>query len=102
MTTLDRTYCLPPLSRSFVVSNGVFSASPKLLRDAVQQDEHFDFQAYFDNGYRTFMDRLAVFEDTSRTITPSEEKELMFMLEALIAAKNSLEPISKPHFDLVE
>jgi len=89
-TALDRSYCLPPLSGAVIISNGVLGISPGLLRDVGEQEKNFDLQAYFDNGYRTFMDRLAVLEDASRTITPSQEKELMFMLEALIAAKNSL------------
>ena len=51
--------------------------------------EDFD-ERYFDHGFELFEKRLRHFKQIKRKLTEAEEKELRFMLEALIEAKNHL------------
>ncbi len=48
-------------------------------------------KSYFEAGYTLFEKRLTEFHDLKRPLTAEEEKELNFMLSALISAKNILE-----------
>ncbi|MDP3963460.1 MAG: hypothetical protein Q8Q39_03105 [bacterium] len=62
----------------------------QLLRDAADDDVAI-MRQYFDRGYEIFSARLAELKDLRQTLTDQEERELRFMLEALISAKRSLE-----------
>ncbi|HUZ92785.1 MAG TPA: hypothetical protein VNG29_02175 [Candidatus Paceibacterota bacterium] len=76
------------------VACGVFGGM--LLRDEFAKSgrwEDFgeqDLDAYFNGGYATLLSRLEAFRDLPRPLTAEENKELRFMLEALIEAKRVL------------
>lgn len=84
----------------FAFSHGVFPPA-LLLNDVLAADspwEMFDeqkLQSYFENGQRIFLSRLGELGDPSHSLTSRKEKELRFMLEALIAAKKTLEEVSR-------
>lgn len=44
---------------------------------------------YFDKGYQIFCKRLQEFSKLERTLEAQEERELTFMLDSLIHAKNA-------------
>lgn len=80
----DTTYVLPPADA--LVSEGLVSFS-WVVNDRVALDTPLARQKYFDRGYRLFQKKLADFAEASRVPTHHEERELLFMLEALIEAK---------------
>ena len=49
-----------------------------------------DVKKYFQNGFNIFLARLNDLKELNRELTPTEQKEMKFMLEALIDAKNYL------------
>lgn len=46
-----------------------------------------DLSAYFENAYALFLERLDIFRRLPRPLNAEEEKELRFMFDALIEAK---------------
>ncbi|MDP2598791.1 MAG: hypothetical protein Q8P49_03100 [Candidatus Liptonbacteria bacterium] len=92
-TTAVRSYKIA--ADKFAFSHGMFPFA-LLLHDVVAADsawESFDEQklrGYFENGFRVFLSRLEEFQSFGQPLTVQKEKELKFMLEALIAAKKTL------------
>jgi hypothetical protein len=70
-----------------ILSDG-FPGPQTFLRDDESVDAE-ELHAYFDRSFGVFEDRLITFR-TSPSISEAEAKELRFMLEALIAAKEIL------------
>ncbi len=73
-----------------VVKDGTVVA-PKLLRD--RQWEGFakeDVNTVFEYAHMELIDKLANYRDLDRAITQSQERELVFLLEAIIQARRLL------------
>lgn len=63
---------------------------PLLLHDKWEDFNEERLQEYFQKSYEIFLNRLKEFQNLKRPLSTREEKELTFMLEALMNAKNSL------------
>ncbi|GEM_PF-4756825 len=93
VTTAMRSYKIT--KSDFALLHGAFPSL--LLRDDVSAGdswERFDEESlkeYFGKGYGIFLARLEEFRSLTRPLSREEEKELKFMLEALVTAKNTLE-----------
>ena len=81
------TYKINPAD--FVISHAQFGF-PGLLRDGWDKLGRQYVQSYFDRGYKMFLERLELLKDMQRQPTEYERKELAFMLEALMDAKEML------------
>jgi len=68
-----------------ILSDG-FPETAALLRD---EPNEIDIEKYFRDSFEVFLERLKAFRVAS-SFTNEEEKQLRFMLEALIAAKQIL------------
>ncbi|MFH1246321.1 MAG: hypothetical protein V1489_00910 [Candidatus Liptonbacteria bacterium] len=84
------TYSLPEYD--FVVfSDAVLYSLPKLLHDGEGRKDKSAVKKYFVRGMRIFTSRLKAMEKTRGHISHTRQKELSFMLDALISAKQMLE-----------
>ena len=82
------SYALKP--QSLLITETPFYGDV-LLQDAADDNAHALMQRYFTHGYEIFSARLAELKRMERPLTNQEERELRFMLDALISAKRSLE-----------
>ena len=77
------------IGSNFVIfSDGTFVNYPGLIHDGWEDFDASSMSAHFNTAYETFMNRLKELRNLKRALNSKEEKELKFMLEALIAAKN--------------
>lgn len=76
--------------------DAILRALPLLLRDKPQDQARTVIRNYFDKGFAVFRDRIDELHRSNRRLTPRREKELRFMLEALISAKRMLEEDMSP------
>lgn len=72
-----------------ISSDGILITSPILMYDKKAEGNKIYAKKYFDNAYKIFTNRLEKLNKSK--ITASEEKELKFMLDALLSAKNIIE-----------
>lgn len=82
-------------NQEFVIfSSGALGNCAFLLHDNHQNDlkdfDEDDLKLYFENGCRIFTDRFKKFQSWERKVSADEEKELKFMIESLVHAKNNL------------
>lgn len=61
-----------------------------LLRDGSESRRELSVRRYFDLSYGIFLKRLKELKNLRRRLKPEEEKELRFMIDALIDAKHLL------------
>ncbi len=61
-----------------------------LLRDAPKSRDRYSTRRYFEISYGIFLKRLGELKSLKRRLTAEEAKELQFMMNALIDAKNLL------------
>jgi len=89
------------ISTEYKINKNTFAVSdvgPTLFdffRDDPRRKSWEDFdersqEKYFKDGYELFLVRLHEFKRLDRRATVNEEKELRFMLDALLAAKEFL------------
>lgn len=83
-------YTIPHI-RQAVTNNFGCETVPALIFDEPASSLPNSMQEYFNSSYEVFLQRLEEFRQMKRTLTPQEEKEFTFMLEALISAKSILE-----------
>jgi hypothetical protein len=88
-TGLERIYKIA--GNNFLVSSGALLDRPGFVCDDLEDFDEQRMREYFKNSWAIFVERLRRFKYLQRRLTPLEEKELKFMLEALISAKNILE-----------
>lgn len=84
MYTLER--------KSYAVSSG--APSPfYMLYDAPSWEafSEADLEEHFDNIHALFLDRITELQDPLHTLSLYEERELLFMLEALVQVKKMLQ-----------
>lgn len=62
----------------------------RMIREGWEDFSEYHIQQYFDKNYEMFLGVLQSFSRMDRGLTTGEQKELTFMLEALIDAKNIL------------
>lgn len=67
------------------------ASHPSILYDKEERVGKRQTEEYFHNSYEIFAGHLERFRNMKRGLTEEEEKEMRFMLEALISAKNILE-----------
>lgn len=83
------SYIIP--QSGYIISHDKILGQQWILRDSSWQSEPAqNLQNFFDNGYILFLQRIDALRQLQRPLTATEEKELRFMLEALMDAKNSL------------
>jgi hypothetical protein len=69
----------------------VLCQRPLILADGPSRAaRRFDPERYFKKSYRIFQSRLEKFRESTAAPTAEEERELKFMMEALIDAKRLL------------
>jgi hypothetical protein len=71
-------------------SNFVLPEFLKMFRDSPAEFKPDQLVGYFDRGYKIFQKRLEAFSGLERELTPEEERELKFMMDSLIDAKNTI------------
>jgi len=77
-----------PLSDN-VVTDG-FTPFSWILNDRPALDTPEARQKYFARGYRLFREKLDSFSEAAAAPSAHEERELIFMLQALVEAKHRL------------
>jgi len=96
MHTIPTNQQYPFLHNDFViVEDGMLAAPPDLLYDKWEEFDERKLEEYFEKSYGIFMSRLQEFREAKHQLTTKEEKELKFMLEALIDVKKSLREMEK-------
>jgi hypothetical protein len=76
-----------------VVAHG-FVPLAWVLHDRPALDTPAAQQKYFTHGYAIFREKLDAFANAGTAPTAAQERELLFMLQALIEAKHRLQPIA--------
>ncbi len=84
-------YTIPTLEP--VLTDG-FVPFAWVLNDRPALDTPAERRKYFDRGYRLFHEKLASFGEDPAAPTLREERELIFMLQALIEAKRRMDTTS--------
>lgn len=74
-----------------VLSDGPLGYAPGVLRDRPKDLSEQKIRDYLEAGVEVFKKRLDRFQDPKFKLSPAEEKELRFMMEALIDAKQLLQ-----------
>lgn len=78
------------MQNDFVVSSGGVMSLPQLLKEKWEQFGEQSVPKYFDKGMKKFTQKLEEFSQLERKLTAEEQKELQFMLEALIEANQGM------------
>jgi hypothetical protein len=65
-----------------------FPQEARYLRDGGMSEK--ELNEYFNRSFTVFLKRLEAFQHMKEEVPPEEEKQLRFMLEALLAAKHIL------------
>lgn len=78
------------MHNNFIVSAGGIMSLPKVFGEKWEEFGEQSVAKYFEKGMKKFQSKLETFENLERPLTQVEEKELRFMLEALIEAKQIL------------
>jgi len=75
------------MQNNFIVSAGGIMSFPKVFGEKWEEFGEQSLSKYFEKGMKKFKFKLEEFENLQRPLTQAEEKELRFMLDALIEAK---------------
>lgn len=78
------------MQNNFIVSAGGIMSFPAIVGEKWEEFDRDSVPKYFEKGLKKFRERLADLETPGRVLTSQEEKELRFMLDALIEAKQLL------------
>lgn len=78
------------MQNNFIVSAGGIMSFPAVVGEKWEEFDRDSVPKYFEKGFKKFRERLAELEAPDRVLTSKEEKELRFMLDALIEAKHIL------------
>ncbi len=75
------------VTKDYIVrADGRVYGFPKLLRESSDEFTKSNIKKYFDESYQTLLSQLNNFKNLPRALTLIEEKELQFMLQALLSA----------------
>lgn len=80
------------MRNDFIVSSGGVMSSPMALREKWEEFNETSVPKYFDKSLKKFSMKIAGLSQLKRPLTDTEQKELRFMLEALIEANQTLYP----------
>ena len=88
-------YLLPRADFAIGSDDRMFSR-PQIFKEAGwEKFSPTQLPVYFEDGFGIFENRLQKFRKLERVMTYEEERELQFMLESLIHAKNALYEYAK-------
>jgi len=82
------------MHNDFIVSSGGVMGSPIALKEKWEEFNETSVPKYFDKSLKKFLLKIDELSTLNRSLTEQEQKELRFMLEALIEANQALYPKS--------
>lgn len=85
-------YYAMPSHDVLVFSDALLRAWPLLLRD-MDSEARQDIECYIDKSLAIFESRIRLLHSRAEPLTDVSEKELRFMLEALLAAKRMFDQV---------
>lgn len=83
------------MRNDFIVSSGGVMSLPMALCEKWEEFNETSVPKYFDKSLKKFSAKVGELSDCKRPLTDTEQKELRFMLEALIEANQALYPQKK-------
>lgn len=75
------------MQNKFIASAGGIMSFPTVVGEKWEEFSKESVPKYFEKGMKKFRQRLDQLENLDRSLTDQEEKELRFMLDALIEAR---------------
>jgi hypothetical protein len=80
------------MQNDFVVSSGGVMSLPQVLKEKWEEFNTTSVPKYFDKGIKKFLLKIDQLSKLNRPLSQEEQKELRFMLEALIEANQTMYP----------
>ena len=78
------------MQNDFIVSSGGVMSFPLVLREKWEQFDEASVPKYFDKAVKKFLLKMDELAKLERPLSTKEQKELRFMLEALIEANQAM------------
>ena len=78
------------MRNDFIVSSGGVMSLPMALREKWEEFNETSVPKYFNKGVKKFLLKIDELSTLNRSLTEQEQKELRFMLEALIEANHGM------------